>query len=108
MNLANSPAFQLPTVSTNQDLNTLRLRTAVDNNETTCKQFIGRDEWIKIWLGDNASVGTLTITSKEAGKLTCIISIYIIFNFQCYNLKHFLLQLDRLISNYPIMWYTCM
>lgn len=68
MNLANNSAFPAATVSTSQALDSVQIRTTVDNNENTCYQFNGREEWMRIWLGENANVGTVTITSTTPGK----------------------------------------
>ncbi|XP_056002730.1 uncharacterized protein LOC125660811 isoform X2 [Ostrea edulis] len=63
VNLANNSAFPATTVSTSQALDSVQIRTTVGNNENTCYQFNGREEWMRIWLGENDNVGTLTITS---------------------------------------------
>lgn len=70
VNLANTNQFKAATVITKNDFNTTRLRTVIDNNENTCIQFPSYDNWIKIWLGNNANVGRITVKFNKSGKFS--------------------------------------
>lgn len=88
MNLANSRQFPRATVSTHQDFETSRIRQVIDNDENTCTQLSDDEKWLKIWLGSDVNVGTITVKSNTPGEFE-LYTVHCMLKFTNYNSYNF-------------------